>query len=238
MLIRTGGYVGFGTLPSVQHSDEWTSISVEVTESVPVALTGGSPQRTYWTSTVRSVAFGGETYDAPYQAVVDSGNFFFIVPDALAEQVASAFDPPGVYYPEGQLGPVYRVQCNATLPADVGIELGGKVFSVESEDLIYREFDGSCYSTFAPTVPLQGIELFFISAHFLRNVVAVFDFQRNEMCFAERIRDPTSSSPQPTAPVQVENGAPAYEPSWHIYGALCLCCLLMLESGGLRNWKV
>lgn len=106
------------------------------------------------------------SYDTPYQAVLDTGNFYFIVPEDLAEQVAAAFTPPGTYQPDGSLGPVYSVACDATAPSNVSITIGGKAFPIDSEDLTYRDFDGLCFSTFAPTEPLEGVELLFLGSHF------------------------------------------------------------------------
>ena len=161
---------------------------VEVTETIPLELTGGVETLTYWTVTVDSVSFADSVDDTPWQAVVDSGNHFFVVPESLAESINAAFDPPAVLEPEGELGPVYTVACDATPPANVSIELGGRRFNISGVDMIYQDFDGNCFSTLSPSAAEEGgIELLFLGAYFLKNVVAVFDYGNLEMRFADRL---------------------------------------------------
>ncbi|KAK3699771.1 hypothetical protein LTR37_016280 [Vermiconidia calcicola] len=219
--IGHGGYVSFGTLPPVAHSPDFVSIPVEITKTIPASFTNGTKKITEWTLTVQSVTWNGTTYSQSYQAVVDSGNFYFIVPSDLAKGINSAFSPPAIYEPDGPLGPLYSVQCNATPPTDVGFQLGGRMLSIDSSDLIYRDWSGKCYSTVAPTVPLAGIELFFLGDYFLRNVVAVFDFGSDEMRFAARINDSSTFRAQPTSPL-VASAAFASRADWLTFGLMCM----------------
>ena len=93
------------------------------------------------------------------------------------------------------------------------------MFSIDSSDLIYRDWSGKCFSTVAPTVPLNGIELFFLGDFFLRNVVAVFDFGANEMRFAARTNDSSSSRPHSKAPYA--NSAASFLPGkWPTYALM------------------
>lgn len=181
---------------------------VEITETIPAALTNGTKKITYWTATVDSVSFDGETYEIPWQAAVDSGNHFFIVPVALARRMNAAFDPPAVFNPDGEEGPVYEVQCNATPPSGVSFEFGARLFHIDPLDLIYRDWDGNCFSTIAPSQPEAGIELLFLGSYFMKNVVIVFDYGNLEMRVADRIPYGISlPGPVATAEVQMQNVA-------------------------------
>lgn len=196
--------MSFGTLPPVEHSNEWTTVPVEPMD-LPGQPTSGSQPLQYWTMSIDAVTFGDQRFNSSYQGVIDTGNFYSIVPAELGESVAAQFDPPGVFYPDGSLGPLYAVECDAIPPSNVSIEIGGTSFPIDSQDMIYRDFDGSCYSAFAPALPSEGVVFFFLSSHFLRNVVAVFDFANNEIRFAGRVRN-GSETPDSPPPVQEENG--------------------------------
>ena len=210
-------------MPQVAHSSEFVTTPVEITEAIPPSLTNGTRKITEWTATVESVTWSGKTYDLPWQAVVDTGTYSFNVPRDLASDINAAFDPPAVYLPDSSDGPVYSVQCNATPPAGVGIQLGGKMIRVESRDMIWRDWDGQCFSTVAPSGSLGDIELFFLGDYFLRNVVAVFDFGKNEMRWAERYHDSNSSSSGSGPAVVPATGSATFlESRWLTISLVCM----------------
>ena len=190
-----GGYLTFGTLPPVAHG-QWITAPVEITKTIPLSFTNGTAQISEWTLTVQAVTWDGQTHSTPFQAVVDSGNWQNIFPEAIATKVNAKFDPPA-----GDLDRVsgyYPVKCDAIPPADLGVQIGGKTISINSKDMIWRDWSGQCYSSVGATIPYEGIALNFLGDVFLKNVVAVFDMGKDEMRFAQRI-DGNSSNPVPAS---------------------------------------
>ncbi|KAM0340372.1 hypothetical protein ACHAPU_010508 [Fusarium lateritium] len=204
-----GGYMGLGKLPPVPHSEEWTIVPVEISKNIPDFLYQNSkPVRTWWTLTIDAVTWGPAAASSKassasstalttnttinstaFQAVVDSGNPRNVLPKELADQINGAFDPPGVYDEERD---AFIVDCDARAPA-FGLVIGGKTFWHDQRDLIVWAKDGVCTSSVGATQPALGIEVHFLGDAFLKNVVSVFDFGKNEMRYAARIDEPNST---------------------------------------------
>lgn len=218
-----GGYLGLGELPPVSHSDDWAIKPIEVTKGLPDELTGGKEEITLMTLTVDGVTWGGSsngsrtTNSTKFQAVVDTGNHMNLVPVEIAEAINKAFDPPGVFDKNKK---VYVVNCNATTPA-VGITLDGHTFWHERpEDLIYRDVSGFCYSSVEPTGEDSGLALNFLGDAFLRNVVSVYDFGKEEMRFAARTKGGNNStSPPLTGVAAAASGIPSW---WVVVSVLVM----------------
>lgn len=190
--VSPGGWLGLGELPPVKHSQDWAVKQIEVTEGLPNELTGGKNEITLMTLTVDGVTWGNSsanskvTNSTPFQAVVDTGNHMNLFPTEIAEAINSLFDPPGKFDKESH---VYFVDCNATTP-ELGVILDGQTFwHQKPEDLIFHDTSGLCYSSVAPTGEDDGLALNFLGDAFLRNVVSVFDFGKEEMRFAARTED-------------------------------------------------
>lgn len=190
-----GGWLGLGQLPPVAHSKNWAKKPIEVTEGLPEELTGGERIITLMTLTVDGITWGNATSNSTttnstrFQAVVDTGNHMNLFPSDVAEAINNGFNPPGVF---DERSHVYLVDCNATTPK-VGVILDGHTFWHEQpEDLIYLDASGICYSSIAPTAEDSGLTLNFLGDAFLRNVVSVFDFGKNEMRFASTSFNQTS----------------------------------------------
>ena len=177
------------------HGD-FATTPVEVTKTVPASFTNGTRKISEWTLTIDAVRWDDNTSGTPFQAVVDSGNRLNVWPKELASKINADFDPPAFYKPKA-LG-LYSVPCNAIPPANFGVQLGGKIFTMNVSDLIWRHWSGVCYSTVAATIPVDGIELNFLGDFFLKNVVAVFDVGQNEMRFAPRLDSSNSISSSPS----------------------------------------
>lgn len=183
--------MSLGTLPPVAHG-EFVTLPVEVTKGIPSSFTNGSGIISEWTVSVQAVTWDGETDGTPFQAVVDTGNWLNSLPEHLATKINAKFDPPAGDF-DTVLG-YYPVACNATPPANFGIQFAGQMFSVNSKDMIWRDFSGKCYSSVTATIPVFDIALYFIGDAFLKNVVAVFDFGKDEIRFAPRIESNSSST--------------------------------------------
>lgn len=116
---------------------------MEVTKTIPLSFTNGVEEITEWTLTVEAVTWAGETNSTPFQAVVDSGNWLNIFPKEEADTVNAAFSPPAQY---NETLTVYTVDCDATPPANFGVQIGGVMFEIDSADMIWRDAFGMCYS--------------------------------------------------------------------------------------------
>ena len=91
-LTQPGGYISFGTMPPVAHSGEFVTTPVEIPKTIPAAFTNGTKKITEWTLTVEATTWNNNTDSTPYQAVVDSGNYFFVLPSHLAAKINADFD--------------------------------------------------------------------------------------------------------------------------------------------------
>jgi hypothetical protein len=119
----------------------------------------------------------------------------------MADAINKAFSPPAVTDTSAQIGSgqgVYMVECNA-VPPTFGVTVGGQTFYHNGQDLILPYGNNVCLSTIGAVVPTAGISLAFLGDAFLKNVVAVFDFGKNEMRFAARNDSGTSTSKNPSA---------------------------------------
>lgn len=196
-----GGWLGLGQLPPVAHSEIWAVKPIEVTEGLPDILTEGKREISLMTLTVDGITWidpltnSSIKNSTSFQAVVDTGNHLNLFPQAIADAINHAFRPPGVFDEESH---VYIVDCNATTPK-LGVTLDDVTFWHHSpDDLIFHDLAGFCYSSVAPTGEGDGLALNFLGDAFLRNVVSVFDFGKNEMRFSARNSGPPSETPSYT----------------------------------------
>ena len=126
-----------------------------------------------------------------------------VFPEPLATKINAQFDPPAGAFDKAS--GYYPVNCDATPPSNLGVRINGKMLSVDSKDMIWRDFSGKCYSSVGTLLPGElGISLYFLGDVFLKSVVAVFDFGKNEMRFAPRLESNATS----TVPVST-GGAPS-----------------------------
>ncbi|KPM43147.1 hypothetical protein AK830_g3378 [Neonectria ditissima] len=183
-----GGWLGLGELPPVAHTNDWAVAPIEVTRNIPDLYTGGVNQITLMTLTVDGVTSGSPanasrtTNSTKFQAVVDSGNQMNMLPQKLADEINAEFIPPAIYNEE--FG-IYIVDCDAETPA-LGIEIGGHTFYHKPADMIIQDASGFCYSSVNGPATGLGVTLHFLGDAFLKNVVSVYDFGKDEMRFAAR----------------------------------------------------
>lgn len=106
---------------------------------------------------------------------------YLFLPSAIADSVNSLFPPPASY--DASSG-MYIVDCSAKTP-EFGFTINNTTFYHNGEDLIYQTSDGACMSSLvsSESVSIGRITLNIVGVSFLKNVVAVFDFGRNEMKF-------------------------------------------------------
>jgi hypothetical protein len=231
-----GGYLALGGLPPVAHSSTFAKANVEITNTIPASFTNGTKEITEWTLTVDSITYGGNqshvTNSTPFQAVVDSGNPFNILPLEMADAVNKAFTPPAVTATAANIGSgqgLYIVQCDA-VPPTFGVTIGGQTFHHNGRDLILPYGNNTCISTIGAVVPTAGISLAFLGDAFLKNVVAVFDFGKNEMRFAARNDSGTaiSNNSSATATAPASSGSSESSSSRMISGLAALAATMGL----------
>ncbi|KAJ5674923.1 uncharacterized protein N7477_004857 [Penicillium maclennaniae] len=193
-----GGYLTLGDLPPVAYDSKFSTVPVEILDTIPPMFTSGKRTRSYWAILVSGVTFGSKprgdhtstaetmnTYDVAFQAFTDTGNEFSYLPAAVVDPINALFDPPAIY--NHALG-VSVVDCDAQAPI-FGVNIGGQTFYHDGQDLIYQTGDGYCVSSLvaSETVAYEDIVLNILGVPFLKNVVSVHDFGRNEMRFAQRL---------------------------------------------------
>ncbi|KAJ6143363.1 hypothetical protein N7471_002816 [Penicillium samsonianum] len=210
-----GGYLTLGGLPPVNHSCHFSTVPVEITENIPRWYTSGKSVLSYWSTSVRNITYGSKsnnltTNTTSFQAFIDSGNYISYLPPAVVDPINALFSPPATF--DSDLG-LYVVDCSANAPK-FGLSLGDQTFYHDGSDLIYQTSEGVCVSSLASSseVSLGDVTLNIIGVPFLKNVVAVFDFGKNEMRFAKKFGSRhsasgniTSTPPVSNAPVRCDN---------------------------------
>jgi hypothetical protein len=200
-----GGLFGLGEVPPVDHSDEWACSPVVILPQIPINATANKSQYAYWALEVTSVVYGGRanlsandyekvphhsslltTNATSFNAVLDNGNPLSFLPRTVASSINAQFFPPATPPPEGSY--LWAVACNATVPY-FGVEIDGKMFWHDGQDMIFDLGDGNCISSIASAedVSLHGVTANFLGLQFFKNVLAVFDFGVNEIRLASRL---------------------------------------------------
>ncbi|OJJ94803.1 hypothetical protein ASPACDRAFT_48497 [Aspergillus aculeatus ATCC 16872] len=175
----------FNTIPN------FSIVPVEILDNIPTEFTSGQRTRSYWAFSVSAVTYGETgaqdltTNATSFQAFTDTGNELSFLPAAVVEPINALFAPPAVY---DDASGVYVVDCDAEAPT-FGVTIGDQTFYHEGRDLIYQTGDGVCVSALAASesVAYEGIVLNILGASFLKNVVSVYDFGKNELRFAQRL---------------------------------------------------
>ncbi|KAI1298845.1 acid protease [Xylaria venustula] len=220
-----GGVFGLGALPDVQTVGPFVTAPVEVTESLPTELSGG--KITEWTLSVQGVAWragnstGSFTHNTTrFQAVVDSGTFYNEFPQGIADSINAEFVPPATY--DDALGN-YIVDCDAT-PPSLSVTIANTTFSQSPDDMIFQLPNGTCLSSLTRASMGEGITFNFLGGVWLQNVVAVFDFGKEEMRFAQRAGNSAESNSSTTGTTipPVSSGGQSKSPQIGATGALAL----------------
>lgn len=180
---KTGGYLGLGAIPAVPHSSNFVATPNEVNDGIPLVLTDGKPVLTLWTLTVQSTITSGRSNTTSFQACPDTGNNFNLYPMEQAAAINAQFLPPGKIISEDSDQFTFSVDCNSTPPVH-GITIGNQTFYIDPRDMIIQVND-SCVSAIAGQTESEVV-IYFLGDVFFKNVVAVFDFGKNEMRFSSR----------------------------------------------------
>ena len=187
----SGGCLAIGGIPNIPHASTFVSTPINVAavtannmsiyEYYSITVDG------YGVSSNKNAQFNMantksttkvQLLDRSTPAIVDSGTTLLLAPNDVAEAVALAFDPPGEY---DEYSGYIIVECNATVPL-FGIAINGKMFYVNSLDLVLQESETVCLSRVQPDY--GGLSV--LGDVFLRNVLAVFDVGAGQMRFSAR----------------------------------------------------
>lgn len=182
-----GGYLTLGGLPPVSYSPEFSVVPVEIMD-IPSNFTSGKRVRSYWATTISEASFGVSssnltTTTLNSQVFVDSGNYITYLPSIVVDRVNGMFSPPAVYNETLQAA---VVDCTAVAP-QFGLKIGNETFFHNGSDLLFQVSDELCVTSLVASeeISLDGLSVNILGVSFLKNVLTVFDFGRNEMRFAK-----------------------------------------------------
>ncbi|PPJ60014.1 hypothetical protein CBER1_02693 [Cercospora berteroae] len=187
-----GGVLALGGIPDIQHSPYFASTPIQ---GVSVNTTSGRQVYEFYTIDIDGYAISANqstqfsSYDNPdprktplvhngSDTIVDSGTSLCYVPDDVAEATAALFDPPA-YYDNTQ--GAYFVDCDSKAPV-FGIGIDKKIFYVNSDDLIIEIQRNVCVMG----IQSAGGGLSILGGTWMKNVLAVFDIEGEQMRFAAR----------------------------------------------------
>ncbi|USW47283.1 Putative aspartic peptidase A1 family, aspartic peptidase, active [Septoria linicola] len=188
----TGGVLALGGIPDIQHSPTFVTTPIQ---GVRVNATSGRQVYEFYTIDIdgyamsedRSTRFNSYEYIDSMKTplvrngsdtVVDSGTSLCYVPDDVAEATAALFDPPA-YFDFDQNA--YFVNCESRAPV-FGVGIAKKIFYVNPADLIIRIQNNVCVMG----IQSNGGGLSILGGTWLKNVLAVFDVEGEQMRFAAR----------------------------------------------------
>lgn len=192
--------MGLGELPPVALSADWAIVPVEIYKALPASFfPNNTSQLGWWTLTVAGAKVGSpgkneSNLTTPFQAYVDTGNPFSLLPHDTAVAADAAFRPSAtpVYGSPG----LYCVAYNATAP-EFGIVIGNQTFYHNGSDMIQPDLSesGICFSTVmnGSQNTVEGVEPLVLETPFLRNVVGVFNMDNATVSFAARSGGGTSN---------------------------------------------
>ncbi|EPE34443.1 Acid protease [Glarea lozoyensis ATCC 20868] len=209
-----GGLLGLGTVVEVPHKPTFAIAPVQIIGVIPPFFTDNVTAKTYWALSVKSTDINHlVSTNNSFQALVDCGNFFNLVPKDVALSINNAFQPPATPNIDFLETGSSTVSCNATAPS-FGMSFSNNVtIYIDPRDMLVENADGTCTSAFVDADVLgesTGIVLHILGTPFLRSVVSIWDFGKDEMRFAERIETSGGADPPPNSSVPVvpsSNGA-------------------------------
>lgn len=172
-----GGVMTIGGIPEL--TDPKVNVTSGPTATAALEPYGNETVLSWYVITVDGWAYANASSDAGYgQYLIDSGTGPNVLPPAQAEAFNALFDPPALL---NQTTGIYQVACDAQAP-ELGVSIGGQVFYHNKNDLVMSPSAGTDYCLSA----VQGGEMLFLGATFMKSVLAVFDVGGTAMTFASR----------------------------------------------------
>lgn len=175
------GKFTLGGIPSL--SDPSVNVSSNSPTSAPFQInTLFSAHLSTYSINVDGFAIGNNTLLEPNtQILFDTGGDVFEVPSDLLDAVYNSWSEP-VQMQDGT--PV--LSCSATLTRPIGLTIGGRTYYIQGQDLLFpNDQDPSqCMLLVEGSSEATAI---IVGDPFLKNVLAVFDWQGLEMSFYPRM---------------------------------------------------
>lgn len=139
-------------------------------------------RKAYWEVAMSNVKFGGDTIPvaSSASAAIDTGTSLIVMSKASAAKLNAKIGAKRTW--SGQ----YMVDC-ATAPslADLSFNLGDHQFTLSASDYLLN-VQGSCMSTFmGMDLPGPLANMWIVGDVFLRKYYTVYDYENNEVLFAE-----------------------------------------------------
>ena len=174
------GKLTIGGVPSLNYPDVNVS-STEPSSAALIPFPGiSTTSLSFYSFLIDGYAISSNTTaGGSTQVIVDSGAPTFEMPAALAKQVNNLWVPKGKLDDSGDL----VLNCSATLSEPVGVTIGGTTYYLQSQDLMLKG-GGECSSAVSAGDQKEGILL---GDPFLKNVLAVFDWEDSQMSFYPRM---------------------------------------------------
>ena len=189
-----GGVLTIGGVPNTLTTDPTinvTSVSAYTYTPLTNSAVQSRSELSYYAITVDGFTVGssgsisptvGNLLNPSAQVVIDSGAPALVLPRTTANNINAAWSPPGFYS-----GVDYVVPCTATLNATLGVSIGGTVYPIgESSDLLGRVTNQAGLTACISLVTngdfesgVEGYGLYLLGDPWLRNVLAVFDWENS-----------------------------------------------------------
>jgi hypothetical protein len=198
---------------------------------VPVVQAGCGPlefRYAYWTIELDSVKIGSDTISLGGTAIVDSGTSLIAVPTEAFFRMVAAFD--------GEIhGAVLSAPCSNMAAAELGIEIGGLEYRLDSSDLVLDQQGDSCLLNLQPSPDSK----FILGDVFMRRYFVEFDWENAHLGLACTRADRlcpngTGSAPdEPPEPLPVCQVQEVF--GWVLLIMLGCCALCCCACGGAED---
>ncbi|KZT13266.1 acid protease [Laetiporus sulphureus 93-53] len=138
-------------------------------------------QQGYWQVNIDGVSANGNKTLENVSAIIDTGTTLIIGnPDQVAQLYATI--PGAKQAPESYGSGFYTVPCNA-IPT-ISLSFGGKGFDISTDLINLGPVDSGSSDCLAGLAGQGGMNFWIVGDVFLQNVYTVFDFQNNQVGFA------------------------------------------------------
>ncbi|KAE9364514.1 acid protease [Stipitochalara longipes BDJ] len=183
-----GGSITFGGIPAyVQTTGSFATASLEI-PNVESVHTLHFPELQSYIITIDGIVLPGAgntpAANTGVQYIIDTGSSLNFFDSSSAAAIGALFDPPA----NVTSGAIF-VDCAAEAPSDVGVMIGGQVFSLNSADLIVPNgLDSTtCVSGVQDGGNGDSDGALVLGDVFLKSVLAVFDVGHGNMQFALKV---------------------------------------------------
>ena len=173
------GYIAFGGLPPVNHTDSWTPTPIVLTHVE--GFTAKSFD--FYTINVDGYHYGTGITNGS-QAIVDSGTTLLYLPGDVAKNANEAFRPRAKQLDSE--GGLWFVDCKAKAPPFT-VQINGAQYPINAADLIFQDSVDNSTGLCLTGIQDGGAGPYILGDVFLQNVIAIFDVGAAKMKFTRHI---------------------------------------------------